>query len=832
MVTVLKSEGGTQILSANLQKTIQSIKEIVGNHSDTEIYNALKESNMDPNETAQKLLNQDPFHEVRRKRDKKKESAGYKGYRDMRKRAENVGQAAKFYAFDRNVRRASYARNVDAGISCEFRVVKDNRVNQNSDKEAKPASVQGASINDRIVGNIYQKSTMGASSYQKQFGGGYTVNGMNDSRHKLAEELNSNGTRKEYMGRKSATSSTFSQVPTIKPTDSQSSAADVGTNNSIVGVYASASDPVHVPSLDSRSPAAIGAIKRDVGVVGVRRQSLENTFKQSSRPSSSNSNAVLGSSSGMEGFRPIASASKNDQLGHVTVSDSLILGSSSRTFLSNHHGGKPHQQPIGHQKGTLPSKEWKPKSSQKSNATNPGVIGTPVKSVLPAADDSNTLETEASKLQDKLSQVNIHETGNVIIAQHIRVPENDRCQLTFGSFGPDLDTSVNSVSGPQVVGSIEESVGPLRTGKQINSLDDQGRSSGSSTPSGATSENQLPDKRDSGSGSSENYDDMGLVHENGTIRTASEPQQHQDPPELPSFSAYDPQAGYDVPYFRPSIDDAVSGQGLPSPREALTSHTVNTIPASSIAMMQQQAPVTQMYPQVHVSHFANVMPYRQFLSPVYVPPMGLPGYSSNGAYPHPPNGSSYLLMPVGGSHLAANSLKYGVQQFKPVPAGSPTGFGSFSSPTGYAMNTPGGVGGAAGLDDSSRIKYKDGNLYVPNPQTEASEVWIPNPRELSGMQSTPYYNIQGQTAHPAYLQSHTGHASFNAAAAAVAAQSSHMQFPGLYHPPQPSAIPSGHHLAAPMGGNAGVGVAPAAPGAQVGAYQQPQLGHLNWTTNF
>lgn len=61
MVTLLKTEGGTQIVSAKVQKTIQSIKEIVGNHSDSEIYNTLQESNMDPNETAQKLLNQGKF---------------------------------------------------------------------------------------------------------------------------------------------------------------------------------------------------------------------------------------------------------------------------------------------------------------------------------------------------------------------------------------------------------------------------------------------------------------------------------------------------------------------------------------------------------------------------------------------------------------------------------------------------------------------------------------------------------------------------------------------------------------------------------------------------
>ncbi|KAL0415057.1 UNVERIFIED_CONTAM: hypothetical protein Slati_3337600 [Sesamum latifolium] len=73
MVSGSRIEGGAQVLSAGMRRTIQSIKEIVGNHSDADIYVALKETNMDPNETTQKLLNQSPcsgkpfgfFYEVR-----------------------------------------------------------------------------------------------------------------------------------------------------------------------------------------------------------------------------------------------------------------------------------------------------------------------------------------------------------------------------------------------------------------------------------------------------------------------------------------------------------------------------------------------------------------------------------------------------------------------------------------------------------------------------------------------------------------------------------------------------------------------------------------------
>lgn len=98
-------------------------------------------------------------------------------------------------------------------------------------------------------------------------------------------------------------------------------------------------------------------------------------------------------------------------------------------------------------------------------------------------------------------------------------------------------------------------------------------------------------------------------------------------------------------------------------------------------------------------------------------------------------------------------------------------------------------------------------------------------RDLPSMQSGSYYNMTGQTPHAAYLPSHTSHASFNAAA-----QSSHVQFPGMYHTPQPAGIPSPHHPA--VGGNLGVGLAAGGPATQVNAFQQPQLGHMNWTGNF
>ncbi|KAJ0259806.1 hypothetical protein HA466_0061050 [Hirschfeldia incana] len=54
------------------RKVVDDLKEIV-NYPEAEIYAVLKDCGMDPNEAVHRLLSQDPFHEVKSKKDKKKE---------------------------------------------------------------------------------------------------------------------------------------------------------------------------------------------------------------------------------------------------------------------------------------------------------------------------------------------------------------------------------------------------------------------------------------------------------------------------------------------------------------------------------------------------------------------------------------------------------------------------------------------------------------------------------------------------------------------------------------------------------------------------------------
>uniref|UniRef100_A0A1D1YWA7 GBF-interacting protein 1 N-terminal domain-containing protein n=1 Tax=Anthurium amnicola TaxID=1678845 RepID=A0A1D1YWA7_9ARAE len=756
-------------------------------------------------------------------------------------------------SWDWNSQRGSFAKNPspDAGINREFRVVRDNRVNQSNNKDLKSETPQHSVSGNEARTSLPEKSSSGALDNDKlstvRTEGKSSSQGfiMPSKTVEHAKITDVNG-----MSRRTALDAgatiTKSSLQAQKGFGLAHNAATMAASSSSSGMYASSSDPVHVPSPDSRSAGTVGAFRREVGVVGGRRQSAEHPASHSSFSNNSFSLPVLGKD--ISTATDSVGHSKGSQLNQTLASEPFIPV--SRPFSSHQYNNKLHQQPLGHQKASQPNMEWRPKSSQKSNNASSGAETGPAS---PHADNSTSSKVEVAALSDKLSDANIFDSKHVIIPQHLRVPEAERAGLTFGSFGSGFDSTKDFTSAFQAyenleAATIEPSVSTstsfpvgssedLSLGDQADLADGQAKTSRSGSP-GSAAQSEQPNAENNDSSSPRNADDfadIGLVQRHSPSYSSSEQQQMQNPPSLATFSEpYDPQPSYDMPFFGSAMDDNVHGQRLASPPEVLVSHIANSSPVSTMAMVQQQTLSQQqpvLYPQVHISHFPNFVPYRQFLSPLYVPPMAMPNYSSNPAYPHPSSGSSYLLMPGGSSHLTAGGMKYATSQYKPVPAGNPTAYGNYNSPSGYAMSAPGTLAGASGLDDVSRIKYKDNSLYVPNPQAEASEIWIQTPRDLPNMHSpTPFYNLSGQAPHPAYLPTPTGHASFNAAA-----QSSHVQFPGLYHPPQPATIANPHHLVhqqvpPAVGGNVGVGVA--APATQVGSYQQPQVSHLNWTGNF
>lgn len=149
----------------------------------------------------------------------------------------------------------------------------------------------------------------------------------------------------------------------------------------------------------------------------------------------------------------------------------------------------------------------------------------------------------------------------------------------------------------------------------------------------------------------------------------------------------------------------------------LNTHAADIDSLSSMSMNQQQQPFTQLYPQVHISHYPNFVPYRPLFSPLYASQMLVPDYSDNSAHIQPSAGSNYLTMLDGDQHFVSGSMKYGASQYKTVQVGnSTTGYGNYANPGGYMVST---FGSTTGMGDATRISLKDNSVYVPSPQVLA-----------------------------------------------------------------------------------------------------------------
>ncbi|KAJ3704187.1 hypothetical protein LUZ61_007892 [Rhynchospora tenuis] len=799
-------------ISSRVRSTVKSIKEVVGDHSESDIYAVLRETNMDPNEAAQKLLNQDPFHEVRRRRDRKKENGSYSnGTDDVKVQKETrtewkrpddarVQKEARTEwkrpddarvqkesrtewkrpdrLWDRNTRdgrdgymrtgRGSYSRPTYPGPVREFRVVRDNRIKQTNDEDVRPAGApssdlcNGEAALDNVDKSHFICSSKEESTTQK-LSPLVTISTHPVADSKGSDQLNSN------------------HVTSLPRKEPQSE-------------ICSSADPIHIN---------VGLRRREVGVVGLRKPSaaydsrnLVSVSNGSKSFASENQRHPWPNSRGNRPAQPLASEN------------------GSRSVHLSQHNGKVLQQSVSHQKAQQPNMEWRPKSSQ-SRANN---------------SLTNQNQTEVATLSESVSKSNVSEDQHVIIPEHLRVPDSEKTSLVFGSFDT-VATSKETNNQPSLSDLLEPPCETIKSAIEPTELNEIQLREDSNLQ--AFSDEGPQNITDSATESVSQYE-SALPHD-----------LQENPSDIRNFKDYDPHSRYDVEFLSSVGADSVGQDAIVMSTETMSSRPVNTtqILSHPVAVQQQyndvnnqQQQVPQMYQQVQLSAFPNYVPYRHVFPPVYVPPqMAVQNYPNNPAYPHPTHGNSYLLIPNSGpTQVTAGGLKYGANQYKPVFTGN--GYGNYANPSNGYPVTPGVIGPVGTFDDSNRVKFKDNNLYVPSQQVEASDIWVQNPRELPNMPPAPFYNVPAQTPSPhaaAFLPNHNGSASFNAAP-----QPPHVQYPPLHHTGQPASMtlmpPGPHNMVhqqvppSGLGPNIGVGVV-----GPAGAFQQNhQLGPIGWTANF
>ncbi|CAO2206438.1 unnamed protein product [Urochloa humidicola] len=814
-------------IPAGARRTVADIKEIAGGHTDEEVYAMLRECNMDPNETAQRLLLQDTFHEVKRKRDKKKE--GSKEPSDSRWRPALQGRGGKSGRGNYSSHSLS-SSNDSAGRTAISG--KENGINHIMEK--------GSGSTPAINTNMDVKASTSMPSSSSGL-----PNGPSQPIDPATVVVTSSSAAGDMI--KSGSTALADLKGALL---SQDVFTPVGASPPELLRPATSSDSVVVLSLDSHGPCDVGA-SRQVG---------------------SNKASVVG--------RGVPIDNKGSSQQSQSVSSSFGRSSGSRPSSSY---SSRSQQSCGSQK-VIPSKEWKPKptssaaSQATENVTIPNDVPVAADTIPQSSATSNSVGTEdLLKVDKSFTGLQLSDKQHVIIPDHLQVSDSEKYGLSFGSFNASFQQTMGSSvaqcaksslpnynSSHELNGSDDESEPMERHQKLSSPVQDEAEPVPQQLPS-TKLENCAPSAMEissiSPTESDECRDDSATsgVPQSTAICTAPSymtyglaPQSHGnqiamiDKSESQVQPPIDFSTGYSTQSYQLATDadeglspflaaeaaahkygnipvlPAQTGQDHEGNNSSVIASSASAsasvaTPASgilptSVSIPQQSIPVFRQPLGVHIPHFpTNYVPYNQYISPFFIPPPALHPFMGNATFPQPP--STGAMYPAPGSAGILPPVKYSLTPFKPGPntgnqasIGIPGGYGTYgSSPSVYTNNTTVSSGNPAENDDVTSSQFKENSIYIAGLQTEGSGLWVPTPgRDISALQANSFYGLpQGQQV-------------------TFAPQAG--PFGGIYHPAHTVAGAAVHPLLQPSHTMAGAVEIVAAPGS---VYQHPQA-QMNW----
>ncbi|KAH9571678.1 hypothetical protein CY35_02G106400 [Sphagnum magellanicum] len=423
--------GGVQI-PASARKVVQSLKEIVGN-SDDEIYSMLKECNMDLNETVQRLLNDDNFHEVKRKRDKNKESAAIKDSVELRGRPGSRGDSHRT-GFSGIGRGGSSFHQPSHGGRGKLFAARENGVHpskrvspaMSAPTDFAPPHVQPSAVSPPLqtqssITHSSEGLPNGGSSHaeaplvsQGAWSSGHTT--MADIlKFKAKPPLPTAGVQSPGPGPASSSSPVVAPA-TVQHPVGYSLEMSPTTSSLSSGFQSSSTDPVLPPLLD---PHTQGVIKQDLGAVQIQWpigdwsvNSLETevrpvpttppqaSVKQIDIPAPAAASSTLETDLEAKAIRP------------TTISPIL---------MDNFPSGQAATVSLAETANDL---GW----NHKANLSEVGVD---------APEPSEAVE-EIDDVASKLHVLSMEDNQPVIIPDHLKVPEAEYTYLSFGSFGTDF----------------------------------------------------------------------------------------------------------------------------------------------------------------------------------------------------------------------------------------------------------------------------------------------------------------------------------------------------------------------------------------------------------
>ncbi|XWS19791.1 hypothetical protein CRYUN_Cryun31cG0046700 [Craigia yunnanensis] len=793
-----KGNSGISGIPAGSRKIVQSLKEIV-NCPELEIYAMLKECNMDPNEAVNRLLSQDPFHRVKSKREKKKES---KDTVDSRSRGvNNFGSRGGKSGLDRYIGRGGsshYTSNESGSSHGKPAQKRENGTHAYTGSSSTASGMQGNNTNwqppshSEVVVTEHKMSTVG-------LGDGISSSSQPSGYHSAWLGVPGQVSMADIvkMGRPQNKASVIPNPPHQR----------VNNRHLVIPPSAVLNPNLHSP-LDHASK--VSDVTYEPDVITNEHVSPSDEWPPIENPSAASVASVLKASveSGLYANASNLPLDRTNQHIKSQLEEAQAVDGGPETLDGNHV-----RSPILCR--NIQEDDSGGSSLYDNNLYKEMNSYQPQRHAFEhdEAEDGSS-EDGSSSVAVNLQQLNLHnddrelepeeENTSVIIPNHLQVHTLDCSQLSFGSFGPGIGSAF---SGPfasrSLMNNLDEapeaadasSIGHsdnrnpeyygdehLGNNTEGNIINRSNVSTGNyEAPEDSPPEVLKQDASEAAQGSQYTFPSSasGYSYENSqqlnpafthlqtssqmqnltpfssvmqaytnslpstlltsTVQTAREPDLPYSPfPMTQSMPTKYSNAASSISGPTISLPEALRAASISAPQP-----TPQTLPGANVAtgpaLPQHLAMHPFSQPTLPLGHFPNMISY-PFLpqSYTYMPSAFQQAFAGNSNY----HQSLAAMLPQGKNSISVSSLP----QSAAIPSGY--GFGSSTSiPGGLPLNQPAAPAGTTiGYDDVLGSQYKDSNHLMSLQQNENSAMWIhgPGSRTMSAVPASTYYSFHGQ----------------------------------------------------------------------------------------
>ncbi|KAK6124111.1 hypothetical protein DH2020_042137 [Rehmannia glutinosa] len=773
--------GGVQPIPAGSRKMVQSLKEIV-NCPEAEIYATLKDCNMDPNEAVNRLLSQDPFHEVKSKREKKKEG---KDSTESRSRGANHNSSRGG--------KISTDRYLSRGGSTPY----------NYSAESAP-----------LPGKSSYKKENGSTPYASSL---YSLPGISGNNRSRGPAGLSDGASAENKG---SSLGTADAMPSgILPVSGYQSAwagapgqvsmADIvkmgRPQNKASNAPNASHHNVHVPSTNAshhnlRFPEDHASNDPESSV-----QQPSNEWPSIEKPAATKAIPV-----------PDYTVDSEQHLEASGVPSDSINQPYEEEEVQEAEDDDPEYSGENDVGSDSISSRKIPEDDSRSASLFENDLYKNMGSYQHQAHDSREAEeigASVSSVTRNLQQLSVEKDDrelpsegyapSVVIPDHLQVQNADCSHLSFGSFGSSMSAAYSSgLTSVPVKTNLEEphgeadisSVGHLDNRSSEYYVDDSLRnasdgglfhrtsaSAGSYDPSSASQPEELkPENAEVAHGNQYSFpSNPGYTFDDAQHLNAAFSQTSSQMQNLAPFSNV-------MQSYTNSLPSTLSSANVHTSRESDLQYSpfpvaqsvsmkygnsVSTVGGSAISMSEalktagfsSTQPATQTLSGTSVAT-GPPLPQHLAVHPYSQPTLPLGPFTNMIGYPFLPQ--SYTYMPsafqqtFAGNSTYHQSLAAVLPQYKnnvsasslPQSAAIPSGYGgafgnTTTIPGNFQMNPPAAPSGTTlSYDDVLSSQYKDNSHLVALHQNENSGMWLHglNSRTMSAVPASNYYNYQGQ----------------------------------------------------------------------------------------